>query len=75
MVEPCGPKAQKTENGGREKLLCSLKNIIRLVEEDSSSEEAPKRCVPDCPCPCNVKKEEKCAVKGPPDAMVRRGLN
>lgn len=71
MVEPCAPKAKKQEKGGREKLLCSLKDIIKLVEEDASSGE---RCVPECPCPCNEKKSEFRPVKGPPcppDAMVR----
>lgn len=59
MVEPCPPKNLKTDKCGREKLLCSLKDIIRLIEEDYSSD---------------VKKEDLHPAKGlscPPEAMVR----
>lgn len=73
MVEPCGPKS-----AARQKLLGSLKDAIKLVEEEcSNGRRAPMGggCVPDCPCPCNVRAKQAESPEGgasPPLAMVRR---
>lgn len=62
MGEPCAGKVAKQEKHGKEKLLASLKNIIKLVEEECSPDNSPKYHVPDCN---NVK-----GIPCPPEAMV-----
>lgn len=62
MGEPCVAKAAKQEKHGKEKVLASLKNIIKLVEEECSPDNSPK---------CNNVKGIPC----PPDAMVRCAAN
>lgn len=64
MGELCPLKGAKHERHGKEKLLASLKNIIKLVEEDNS----PKPLMPDYSN--NVE-----GIPCPPGAMVCYGDN
>lgn len=59
MIEPCVAKSPKQEKHGKEKILSSLKNIIKLVEEE---------CVPDSSCK-HYEPDSK-EIPCPPDAMV-----
>lgn len=64
-MEPCTAKSTQQEKHGREKLLCSLKDIIKLVEQECTfSNESSKQHSEHVNC-SNVE-----GVPCPPDAMV-----
>lgn len=51
---PCIGQCTKIDKETREKMLCSLKDIIKLVEQECACDEPPKPTVKCTTCPPEV---------------------